>query len=64
MKTSFLRQTVRAEDDIFLFTVPALMLAAVLAIGALTLMMGTSSDETVPTDTTPDSEYTIAFVGA
>ncbi len=65
MKTSVLRQTLRSEDDAFMFAVPALLLAAVLAIGTLTLMLGAISTEPAPAASTPASETgTPTFVGA
>lgn len=64
MKTSVLRQTQRTEGDAFLFAVPALLLAAVLAMGALTLMLGAMSTEPVPAAVAPESEPLTTFVGA
>lgn len=65
MKTSVPRQTPRTEHDEFLFAVPALLLAAVLAMGGLTLMLGSVSAEPVPAAATPEAENgTTTFAGA
>lgn len=65
MKTPVLHQTVRTEDDAYLFAVPAMLLATVLTIGALTLMLGTIPTEPVPAAAAaPVSEPLTTFVGA
>lgn len=64
MKTSVVRQTQRAADDAFEFAVPALMLAAALAICALILMWGAMSAEPPPAAAAPVSEPLTTFEGA
>lgn len=64
MKTSALRRTPRTGDTAFLFAVPALLLAAALAVCALMLMLGTISNEPSPAAATPQSEPLTTFVGA
>jgi hypothetical protein len=62
MKTSALRQTPRTEDDAFLFAVPALLLAAALALGGLMLMLGALPAEPLPAAAAPESEPLTTFV--
>ena len=64
MKTPVLSQTERSEDGAFQFAVPALLLAAVLAMGALTLVLGAMSAEPLLAASAPASEPLTTFVGA
>jgi len=65
MKTSVLRPTPWTGDDAFLFAVPALLLAAVLAVCALMLMLGAIGTEPAPTaEAAAPEPVATTFVGA